>query len=339
MLKWDDLSRRWAQKQWDANYLFAGEEDFLIEHALRQAQDHWLAAADRALSFDRFDAEEHDAGTILSALQTLPFLSPLRVIQVDHAADFKAEEQRLLAQGIEKAPPETRILWVWGRAWKGKDASSPLVQAIEKKGCTVVFWPLFPENARQWAIQRAKHYGKTLDGDAARLLLAEAGNGLRLLDQEIQKTAVYVGGRPTIESDDIHASLGYHAHSTPYAWVEFLRLKRVPEALKLMETLLNDGEEPIALMALLARSIRLWLVSLDPRESATAIAMRFFVKRGEESQWIRDLRRWTPEELASRIDDMARAEEQVKFGKETPKMALTALCLGFGAGERVNFFR
>jgi DNA polymerase-3 subunit delta len=337
-IKWDDLSRLWQQGKWAHVYLFAGQEDFLIEQALARLMTQWLADdTSEGLNRDRFDANTHKPSQILDAAQTMPFLSPTRVIQVDQAADFTAEEQKQLAEGLANLSPQTRIVFIWGREWKGKDASSHLVQAVGVLQPPVIFWPLFPEPARTWLMARAKHYQKSLSSDAATWLLHEAGEGLRQLDQELQKCALFVGGRPEIELEDVQASFGYGKASSPYEWLDAVRRKNAPQAMAILRDLLEEGEEPIRLLAMLSRAMRDWLTAHHPRETASSLAMRFHVRRGQENAFYQELKRWSEEDLADGFQRCVLAESRIKSGRETPEIALTGVCLGFFGAEAGYF--
>jgi len=340
MLKWDDLSRLWSQGKWGNIYLFAGQEDFLIEQALHQAQDHWLKDDHSGLNLERFDAEKDKAGAVIQSLQTLPFLAAARVIRIDQASDFLADEQKQIAETLQNLSPETRVIFIWGREWKSKDASSALVKGITAAGGeVVVFWPLFPENALRWIQQRAKTYQKSITSEAATWLLHDMGEGLRRLDQELAKCAAYVGGRPEIEIEDVQSCAGYGRSVSPYAWMDAIRQKRTDQALKLLKELLEEGEEPIALMALISRSLRNWLSAKHPRETSTSLSMRFFLRRGQEGAFIQELKRWSEEDLTDGIQACVQAESSVKSGRETPETALTMLCLRLGRLETGNLQR
>ena len=94
------------------------------------------------------------------------------------------------------------------------------MEKIQEIGQVVIFWPLFPEQAHRWLLQRARHYKKDLDSEAAGWLLQQTGESLRLLDQELAKCSVYTGERPLIGLEDVQASFGYHKASSPFDWLQ-----------------------------------------------------------------------------------------------------------------------
>src|SRR6185437_17123261 len=191
--------------------------------------------------------------------QTMPFMGKCRLIQVDHAAALSSPEQSVLAEALPALPPENHLLFIWGKEWRRDEAKKPLAEAVSENGQIVIFWPLFPEQAQRWLLERARRYKKTLRPEAAGWLVQQAGEGLRLLDQELIKSGAYVGERPGIELEDVQASFGYSKAGSSFEWLAAIRRRSGPQALRLLETLLEEGEEPLKLLALASKVLRDWL--------------------------------------------------------------------------------
>ena len=97
--------------------------------------------------------------------------------------------------------------------------------------------------------------------------------------------------------------------------------------------LLEEGEEPVRLLALLSYSLRDWLGTKGSGENTALLAMRFRVRRGEENRFAQELARWSEGSLTDGLGQCVEAEQAIKTGKETPEMALTLLTLGLCRGE------
>jgi DNA polymerase III subunit delta len=336
----DELQRSWRRKDWKPHYLFAGQEDLLIDEAFEQAVHHWLGDSPQTLSLDNLDAETHSAEEILEIAQTVPFFGGARVLRVQNAADLSAKDQEMLAAALPGLSAETHCVFDWGREWRRRDDSQkPLVEALEQCGQVVIFWPLFPDAAQRWVLERARQYQKTVSPEASAWLVQHGGEGLRLLDQELLKCASYVGQRPSIEMEDIQASFGYEKASSPFDWITHIRKRRLSQAIQVLNHLLREGEEPVRLLALLSRSLRDWLSVKDTRESSAILAMRFHVRRGGENEFVQDLSHWSEEALVNSVERCVEAENAIKRGKETPEMALTLLTLGLCRGEMAHASR
>ena len=301
-IKADDLFAAWTRGQFKPVYLFTGQEDFLIEEALKKLKAHWFPAAGDDINRDRLDAEKESVGEILQACQTVPFGGPTRLVEVRNTHRFSSEDQKRLAQGIATLPATTQLVFIWGKEWRKDDAYKPLVEAVMgaglpagQAGAVVIFWPMFPENAQRWLVQRARGYKKTLTPDSAAWLIQEAGAGLRRLDQELIKACDFVGGRAEILREDLEACFGYQAVPSPYDWLTAIRQKKVPQSMRTLRQLLEEDEEPLKLLAMATYSVRDWVK--------------------------------TEERPAGELSCCVEAHQNIKTGKETPAMALTLLTL------------
>ncbi len=72
-IKADDLFTAWSRGQFQKIYLFTGQEDFLIEEAMKRLTARVLTDDPSGMNRDRLDAEDHSAGEILQTAQTMPF--------------------------------------------------------------------------------------------------------------------------------------------------------------------------------------------------------------------------------------------------------------------------
>src|SRR5262245_22919299 len=133
-IKPDDLWNHWSRKQWKAHYLFAGQEDFLIEQACDQALHHWLGPEPDSLHVDRLDTETHSVEQILEAAKTVPYFGGERVLCIQNASQWTVKEQDRVAEGLESLDSETHCLFIWGREWRREDAQKSLVEALFQKG-------------------------------------------------------------------------------------------------------------------------------------------------------------------------------------------------------------
>lgn len=306
-VKSEELLTAWSRGQFKTVYLFTGAEDFLIEEACKQLLDVRLPQpAMRDANFDRLDAEDQSPGEVLQACQTVPFLGPFRFVEVRNVGRYSSEEQKNLAAGLARLPNTTQLVMTWGKEWRRDDGERPLIQAVMKQGLAVIFWPMYPENAQRWALQRVKNYKKSLSPDGAAWLVQETGESLRRLDQELAKAAVYVGERSTITREDLEACFGYEKALSPFEWINALRQRRSTQSMRALRQLLAEDEEPLKLLAMATYSVRDWIKLEERREG---------------------------------LSHCVEAHQSIKTGKETPAMALTLLTLRLCGMQSVNTAR
>src|SRR5258706_12790528 len=161
-IKSDELWAQWSRHAWSAHYLFAGAEDFLIDQACENLARHWLGDDRRDIRIERFDADSHKTSEIIQAVQTEPLFGGARVVRIENSSEFSAADQKSVVALLSRLAPDTHVIFIWGKDWRRDDAHVPLVEALGQVGQVVVFWPLFPDQAQRWLLQRAKHYQKSM---------------------------------------------------------------------------------------------------------------------------------------------------------------------------------
>jgi DNA polymerase-3 subunit delta len=328
-VKADDLLSAWSRGKWDRLYFFAGPEDFLIDEAVKKYVAHVLKGEDASLNYDQLDADSISFDEIIQICRTVPFLGASRLVVVRNAGEIASGDRTAISQALSDLPSSTYLVFTWLKEWRRDDINRPLLEAVSEKGQVVIFWPLFPEAAQRWLMSRAKTCGKTISQDAAAWLVQQAGEGLRLLDQELQKASCFVGERPDIGIEDVQAAFGYDKALSPYEWLARIRQRKGKEAVALLKHLLQQNEEPIRLLAMLSGAVRDWLTAKNSGDSPQALAARFRLRRGEENQFFHDLNGYSENDLMEGLTACVEADASIKTGKENPEMALTLLTLRF----------
>jgi len=184
-----------------------GQEPFLKHEAIKEWIDRLVGDADPALAIYEYDGQSASVSLaeVLDDLRTLPFLTPCRLVWV-HDADAFISKYRAELEAYADQPSPTGILIL---ECKSLPANTRLYKRIEKVGTVVRCDALKPSAAPSWVIERARgSYGKTMDMKAAALLTDQIGADLGRLDAELQKLALYVGGRSAIQAEDVETLTG-----------------------------------------------------------------------------------------------------------------------------------
>ena len=128
--------------------------------------------------------------------------------------------------------------------------------AASGQGMAVKFWTLFEDRRGPWIQERALREGKDITREAAELLSREAGETLRELQSEIEKCALYVGLKKRIEVQDVRETMSFRRRQLAWDFVNHLERGNVKEAGRAMELSLQQGEEPVRMLNLLAGAFR-----------------------------------------------------------------------------------
>ncbi|MBR5111138.1 MAG: DNA polymerase III subunit delta [Clostridia bacterium] len=251
-----------ALKQGDISgcYLFEGEEEYTKRSALKALREKVAGGGFSAMNDTRLIDPAPDA--LIAAAETLPFMSDRRFIEVRDSAMLtagKAKEydEDSAAKELDAylgQVPDTAVIVFFTR---GKaDGRKKLYQAIKKKGRIVAFDPLDDKELARWIAASLKKEGKKISLSACQRLWFSAGRDLTLLSNEIGKLAAYAGEREEVTEDDIAAVCVQSTEYKVYDMADILLSGQGAKALRILETLLKDGEERLMLISLLGRQCR-----------------------------------------------------------------------------------
>jgi DNA polymerase-3 subunit delta len=232
-------------------YVLFGDEDFLKRQVRAEIEPLLLEDADPAFALSAYSGETANWSTIRSELETLPFLSPRRVVAVEQADPFVSEHRAQLEKYVAHPAKGTLILDV--RTWQ---STTKLAKALPDEA-QIACKALKPQQLPPWCVQRAKSgYAKKLSSAAADLLVALIEPSLGLLDQELAKLATYVGERATIDVDDVDKLCGRSRGAETFKIFAAIGEGKSAEALEILHRLRDEGAEPLQVLGAFSWQLR-----------------------------------------------------------------------------------
>jgi len=232
-----------------------GEETWLVEQAVRLIVTAAVGRFDDPMAVTRVDLAEgkKSARDVVGACRAIGlFASRVAVIAraaevLDKRAEDKAEIVRYLAA---PAPGATLVL-------RGElDGRSALVKAAKTHGQVLVYGPLKPREAVPWMLDRAKALGTPIDREAAFRTVELVGTSLLQLEQVLIQLGLYVGPGATIRSADVEAALAATREHTVFELADAIGDKSPRGALVHLDAMLGHGEQPLGILAMVARHFR-----------------------------------------------------------------------------------
>jgi DNA polymerase III subunit delta len=233
-------------------YVLAGDEAFL-KRLVRAALDKLLIdEADPAFAVSVIPGERAEWPAIRSELDTLPFLSPRRVVVVESADPFVTKYRPALEKYVAE-PSKVGTLVLDVKTWPSNTKLAKLVPDAATIGCRTPSQEKLTIWCRNWA---KSAYGKSLDADAAGWLVELAGPEMGVLDQELAKLAVYVGDAKSVTRDDVDRLVGRGRNAETFAIFEKIAAGRPADALALLGRLIDQGEDPLAILGAFSWQLR-----------------------------------------------------------------------------------
>ncbi len=237
-------------------YALVGDEDFLKRRCRDVLVRQVLGDADPDFAVTVFPGDKTPFAAVRAELDTLPFLADRRVVVVETADGFISANRDALERYLT-APSQVGVL-ILEATKKAVPTTSKLAKALPAAAKIACETPSAnkPREVEAWAAAWCQsRHGKTLTGEAANLLVARVGPALGQLDRELEKLAAAVPGG-TITPADVDRLVGPAQGANVFRIMEAVGEGRPDEAFAVLAGLLDDGEDPLAILGPLGYQLR-----------------------------------------------------------------------------------
>lgn len=241
-------------------YLLVGEERLLREEFLSQLLRILLPSEIASLNLDILSGPETAGLDLITRCLTVPAFAPRRVVVVKEADRLRAETWESVLAYLEAPAATTCLICVADRL----EPADRRLHRLEELGKVLRFTPPRTmeereRRTRQWVSERARQQGKSLTPEAQMLLLALQGPDLLSLAQEVDKLCLFVGERQQIDLEAVEALVGRWRVQGIFELTRAVSRRDLGGALSCLRGLLEQGEEPLRILGMLARQVRLLL--------------------------------------------------------------------------------
>ncbi|MRR11937.1 DNA polymerase III subunit delta [bacterium] len=300
-------------------YLIFGDEELLLDRALRRLRDRVAEEADLDFNYEAFDGENADPGAVVAAANTLPFASERRLVVVRGVDRMDAAGQAVLAE-YAKDPAPTACLVLVARKMR-KD--SKLYRAVDALGGVAEYKAPRRNEYTTWVMELFAGKGRRLNADGASALVRSVGRDLRRLETEADKVIAFAGERTDLSREDIESVVVGTAPVTVFDFLNALGARDCGGALELLDDLTANGEELMGIHAMTVRHLRS-LVSvralLDRGGSPVDVQRGVGMADWQARAAIEQARRFSPQELSRSLRDAAAMEARMKSGQGEPQV-------------------
>ena len=203
--------------------------------------------------------EENEEGLSPEDLEFLRNL-PQITAQIDDFLHISgtADDTEILIEWLDGELPKTSVVIF---TVKGNvDGRSRLAKLIGRVGRYASFASLGQQDrVYQGVSRKLGTFGKKISPSAFNLLQRRTGNDMHLIAEAIEKIIAFVGDKTRIDERDIETVIAQSSFENIFALTDALGKRSVSQALSSLHSVLESGEPPIKVNALIARQIRLTL--------------------------------------------------------------------------------
>lgn len=302
-------------------YFCLGEEDYLAAHALELLRAAAVGPED-FFNYQRFDAGGSPMVEIINAAATLPAFADRRMIVLTRAEALPADEQALLAAHLETLSPTTCLVVTAAKADQRRRLFSVLLQRAVVINCQ----PLLERELPAWLNSQATALGLQLSTEVVHALVEQTGTSLHALTNELEKLRAHTAGLEShthaapvkIELEALTQLVAHGREHSIFELTDAVGDRRLGAALLIARRLLNQGEQPVGLIAMLTRHLRrLWIArcALDAGQAPAALAQRLGVMPRYAETLSRQAAGFTSRQLQRALARCLVADAQLKGGR------------------------
>jgi len=315
-------------------YIFHGSDEFTRSEAVADLRRRMGELGE--LNTVHLDGRTVSLEELRRACETVPFLADRRLVLVTGLLTRLGRgKERGLLDGVvrllQTLPETTRLVFVEDGPL-AEDHPVLKYAAGREEGFVRQFEPPSPEALPRWIQERARLHGGEMERDAAVHLAQVIGPGdLRLLDGEIAKLVTYAGPGRAVTADDVAQLVPYVQQAVVFDLVDALGRREGRQAAILLHRLLDAGENPLGILAMVVRQFRLIIMVKDlagrgenPASMAQMLGLHPFVARKLHAQSAN----FTLPQLERIYRYLLDLDLAIKTGDMTPEAALDLLVAG-----------
>ena len=253
-------------------YLVLGQEAALRRHVTEAFVDAFEQRADGPGAIDRIDGANASIADMIDAARSLSLFAmaadgPARLVWVSRFEHMELAHIGELSTYLSHPVDATCLVLEASKLDKRKVAYKTVAAAATVVDCEP---PRREADVRRWLEGSAQARGYDIATDALDYMIAMAGTSITALEQELEKVMLYVGDGGQIRAKDLEGLLGRSREHSVFELTEALVRADSGGALRLLNVLLDDGEEPSRVLAMIAWITRQLVIAHDVAASGVS---------------------------------------------------------------------
>lgn len=317
------------QKKIDPIYFLIGEEYYFSRRCVNHLRHAVVSGELREFNEDIFYGSDDNLEKVSESLKVLPIMADSRLVILKEAHLLSDKDWASLDEAFDHFFPTEPGE---ARGTQKESSTTPttvfVVQApqLDRRKKTIKKWmdravviecQTPAESARaSWIRSLAQEKGLELEREALGYLVQMGGNSLEEIDNDLEKLQLFFGGGPrTVSLGDLAQVLDRNREENIFSLSESIGKKDRTQALFLYHRLQEQGESEIALVALVARQLRLLLKVINGQElglKGAPLAAQVGVNHYFLDQYLQQAKLWSQQQLSQALVALAAMDRQLK---------------------------
>jgi len=302
-------------------YLINGSDELKRETVLKRLKTRIAERGDISFNSDTFNGETAVGTDIVSACNTVPFASDVRLVQVNNVEKLKKADAEALVE-YAASPCVSTVLALDS---SGLAKNTRLYKAVAALGKTTVIdcspqkrYEL-PKTIRSMAVK----HGITLTEGAAHSLVDLVGENTVRLDSELKKIALAHRGNDAVNEHEVGELVGRTAEVKPWEFVDAFAARNQKKCLLYWSRM--DSVSPHALLAMCTTRIRELICAraLEARGNQGALASELKVPAWRVKNHLAWAHAFSQQELRNALMKARDTERAMKSGADPHEALLS----------------
>ncbi len=291
-------------------YFFYGPEQVLAQYVVTELREKLVPKGLEELNFMKLDGQKTTEAELVQAIQALPMFGSKRLVVIEQPSFVKTKAGAAFEHWealLDIWPPYTCAVLLAPEVDKRLRTFKDLV----RNAASYEFPVLTATEASSWVERQLRR------------------TDLALLRLEVDKLVSFANGC-SLSEDDLEALVRNDMETSIFDFVDAIGLQDLGRAWALLNNLIAEGNEPVYLISMIGRQLRLLLAArqaLDAGLSQQQAAGHLGIHPFPAGKCVQQARRWTVFQLQAAMEACLQADENIKTGKLRGENALNQLML------------
>lgn len=328
-------------------YVVYGKDRYRMEQFIELLKNKMFSSDEQNMGIVKFDTSETPLEEIVLEAESPSFFLDKKLIIVRDSSIMcaatrdsnKVEHNADALMKYMEFPLESSVL-LFAVYSEKLDERKKLVKQMKDRRCVVHFPELDHSQLKQWLVKLASDQSRILHTDAVELLISRVGISMQQLSQELNKLCLHVGNEGEITLELVKHLTTATVEEDVFSLVDAIVNVKLTQALSMYRQLLIRKEEPIKLVALIARQLRMMLQIKEleqhhytPQQMASTLgAHPYSVKLAADKA-----RQYETKQLGLLISSLADLDYGMKTGQIDKALGLELYILSLGSTYRMQF--
>lgn len=242
-------------KKFQPIYFLFGDEPYLLNQCVHRFKYSVLDEASVDFNFSLFYAADADVASIKDAVETLPVFAAQRLVILKNAHELKDSELFEL-QPLFDNPVQSSVFVIFADK---VDKRKKAIKTLLDNAVCVEFKKPYDNQIPQWISYLCQNLSVKISNEAVHRLHRLVGNNLTELENQIIKIKDFISGRDNIELADVNMVVSQSREESVFDFTKAIGQKDRVKALEQLVSLMDQGQNEVGIISLLARHMRLLL--------------------------------------------------------------------------------